>query len=334
MIPRSSRSHSIAVPADSITASVPQVACPPTRNATMGKVPAAPRPITVGACWGPVHWSSIPPVPKVALARPGSVQPWPTSEACWSPAIPQIGGAPGSAVAAPTGPDESTTAGIIGRGIRSFWSSASSQSMERSTSAVTAALVASVTWSASAPAAAPPERVQATQLSTVPKQSSPCSARVRSGSTSSRMAMTLVAEALGASRIPSACNTRHVPTVRRSCQPMPGATGFPVARSHTMLEARWFAMPTPATGPPSSSAARATSRMASAIRAASNSTSPGAGVSGRKGTRCSCSTVASGRTIAARTPEVPTSTTRMLPPAPLMPRVPVRTARPGRTCPG
>ena len=36
---RSSRSHSMAVPAESMTASVPHVARPPTRNATIGKVP-------------------------------------------------------------------------------------------------------------------------------------------------------------------------------------------------------------------------------------------------------------------------------------------------------
>ena len=30
----------------------------------------------------PVHWSSMPPVPKVALASPGRVQPCPTSDAC------------------------------------------------------------------------------------------------------------------------------------------------------------------------------------------------------------------------------------------------------------
>ncbi len=113
-----------------------------------------------------------------------------------------------------------------------------------STSAVTAALVASVTCSASAPAVPPPDSVHATQVSTVPKHSSPRSARARSGSTSSRMAITLVADALGASRIPSACSSRQVPTVRRSCQPMPGATGRPLARSHTMIEARWLAMPT------------------------------------------------------------------------------------------
>ena len=43
---------------------------------------------------------------------------------------------------------------------------------------------------------------------------------------------------------------------------------------------------------------------------------------------------ASGRTIAARTPEVPTSTTRMLPPLPLMTRARVQRVRRGRTCPG
>ena len=36
-------------------------------------------------------------------------------------------------------------------------------------------------------------------------------------------------------------------TVRRSCQPMPGPIGSPVARSHTIVLARWLVMPT-ATG--------------------------------------------------------------------------------------
>ena len=51
-------------------------------------------------------------------------------------------------------------------------------------------------------------------------------ARARSGSTASRMAMSLVADALGARRMPWACSSRQVPTVRRSCHPMPGASGF------------------------------------------------------------------------------------------------------------
>ena len=56
---------------------------------------------------------------------------------------------------------------------------------------------------------------------------------------------------------------------------------------------------------------RATSRAASAIAAASNSTKPGAGDDGSTSRWCTWSTVASASTTAARTPLVPTSTTRM-----------------------
>ncbi len=123
----------------------------------------------------------MPPVPKVALAIPGRVQPCPTSEACWSPAMPQIVGAPGSVLAAPTAPAESTMTGSTAAGILSLASRSASQSMVRGlASAVTPALVASVTCKASGP---PPLSVQATQLSTVPTHSSPRSDRVRSGST-------------------------------------------------------------------------------------------------------------------------------------------------------
>ena len=140
---------------------------------------------------------------------------------------------------------------------------------------VTPALDASVMWRR------PPERVQATQVSTVPKASSPRSARARSGSARSNRAATLVAEALGATRIPWPWSSRQVPTVRRSCQPRPGPTGTPVALSHTMVDARWLAMPTASTGPPAARLAVATSTTAVAIATASNSTSPGKGVWGR-----------------------------------------------------
>ena len=48
MMPRSSRSHSTQVPADSMMASMPQVVLPPRRQAMMGKVPAGPRPARSG----------------------------------------------------------------------------------------------------------------------------------------------------------------------------------------------------------------------------------------------------------------------------------------------
>ena len=49
-----------------------------------------------------------------------------------------------------------------------------------------------------------------------------------------------VADWFGArARSCSALAMMHSTTVRRSCQPMPGPTGAPVARSHTIVEARW-----------------------------------------------------------------------------------------------
>ena len=276
----------------------------------------------------------MPPVPKVALASPGACSPARPGKPADRRRCHRWAVRPQGRGRRPRLPKNRRCGEGRAAGMRRRSRSGRSQSMdEGSMSAVTAAFVASVTWRASRPAPAPPERVQATQLSTVPKQSSPASARARSGSTSSRMAISLVADAFGASRMPSACRTRHVPTVRRSCQPMPGATGLPVARSHTMVDALWLAMPTASTGPPSWSAVAATSRTASAITEASNSTRPGAGESGSTGAWCTCVTDASGRTTAARTPEVPTSTTRTLPPLPLTTRGTARTGRAGRVCP-
>ena len=48
MMPRSSRSHSTQVPADSMIASMPQVIVPPRRQAMIGMVPAGPRTAWVG----------------------------------------------------------------------------------------------------------------------------------------------------------------------------------------------------------------------------------------------------------------------------------------------
>ena len=67
--------------------------------------------------------------------------------------------------------------------------------------------------------------------------------------------MTLVADWFGPTRTPSARSARHSPIVRRSCQPRPGPMGTPVARSQTIVEPRWFEMPTASTGPSASSAA-------------------------------------------------------------------------------
>ena len=220
-------------------ASRPQVISPSRPHATIGKVPPPPRVSNVGRS-GPRTTSSMPPVPKVILAWPGREQPWPMSDACWSPAIPAIGGAPSRAVAGAMTPDESTTVGRTASGMRRASSTLVDQPWPSpARSPVMAALDGSVTWTA------PSVRCQAIHVSTVPKHRS----RLRSGSAWSRRWRTLVAERLGARRMPSACSTRQSPTVRRSCQPSPGPTGSPVARSHTMVEARWLAMPTAVHGP-------------------------------------------------------------------------------------
>ena len=149
-------------------------------------------------------------------------------------------------------------------------------------------------------------------------------------------ARTFVADALGATWMPSACSTRQSPTVRRSCQPMPGPTGSPVARSHTIVEARWLAMPTASTGPASASTARASSSAVRAIERRRTRRGPAPGEEGRSGRCCSAAIVASGRTTAARRPLVPTSMTRMLMDASYQPvSSPTgRRATAGRACPG
>ena len=70
MMPKSSRSHSTAVPAASMTASTPHVTAPACRQATTGNVPWSPRRAKSGRS-GPTHTSSMPPVPNVILPRPG-----------------------------------------------------------------------------------------------------------------------------------------------------------------------------------------------------------------------------------------------------------------------
>jgi hypothetical protein len=219
---RSSRSHSMQVPADSMMASSPQVIVPSRRQAMIGMVPAGPRAAWSGRRW-PMHWSSMPPVPKVALACPGRVHPWPMSEACWSPAIPAMSGRPVRARADPDRPRRVDDGGH--HRARGCAAPRAPRSLHPDPSAadepVTPALVASVTWR-SPPTASTPPRCRPCR-----RHSSPRSAGTGPDRPSSRSAATLVADALGAIRIPWAWSSRQVPTVRRSCQPSRGPTGHP-----------------------------------------------------------------------------------------------------------
>src|SRR3954449_6674423 len=166
MMPRSSRSQSILLPADNMIASAPHVLWPPRLHATIGNVPLELRRADAGAAV-PVQTSSIPPVPNVTFAKPGCTQPCPTRLACWSPINAASGGAPASALASPNTPVESTTVGSISIGTPSA-AHASTDHAEVSavSNPVTAALEGSVTCTA------PRDSTHATHVSTVPKQRS------------------------------------------------------------------------------------------------------------------------------------------------------------------
>ena len=302
-------------------ASLPHVTAPPICQVTIGKQPCEVRTSAAGRS-APRHTSSMPPVPKVALASPGRVHDWPTSEACWSPTS-AARGSPPSAETSPRSPEESTMAGSHAGSMPSR-SRASARHVPDAAlySPVTPALVASVMCRA------PPVRFHAIQLSTVPRRrSAPAPAP-----TCSTCQANLVADSLGEKRRPAPCISRHLPTVRRSCHPRPGPSGRPVRASHATVDARWVVMPIAAGREPAAArVSAATSRAAVAMDAGSNSTSPGKGTWAGVARRRTCSTEPSGSTWAARTLDVPTSMTRI----PLTARHRrARTGRPARASPG
>ena len=162
-------------------------------------------------------------------------------------------------------------------------------------SSVRLAFVASVAWT---PPAGPPVRFHRSHASIVPNRSSPRAARARAPSTLSRIQRSFGPEKYVASGRPvraryraapppSAPSASQIPCVRVSCQTIAGWIGRPVARSHTTVVSRWFAIPTAASAdaprPAFASAPAATRRALSRISSASCSTQPGLGK------RCACS---------------------------------------------
>ena len=114
------------------------------------------------------------------LASPALQHNWPKSAACWSPAMPAIGTPPrpSDVVTSPTRSLDHFTSGSMLAGIpKSFSRSPSHSPFTMLKSSVREALVTSVTclW--------PLVRCHTSQLSMVPKASSPRSARARAPST-------------------------------------------------------------------------------------------------------------------------------------------------------
>ena len=165
------------------------------------------------------------PVPYVFLAMPGSVQAWPNSAACWSPAMPLIGipsGTPQRCDVTPTRPAEATTSGNAARGTPSSSHSSSSHARDRmSSSIVRLALLTSVTWTS------PPVRFQMIHESIVPiarasvtgtppcpslaPRSQPIFVPLKYGSSTSPV------RSRTSGRWPASARSRQRSAVRRSC---------------------------------------------------------------------------------------------------------------------
>ena len=149
-------------------------------------------------------------------------------------------------------------------------------------SCVRLAFDASVLWTA------PPVSCQIVQVSIVPRQSSPRSARSRAPGTFSRIHATFGAEKNGESCSPVFSRTmrsvsglvrrRQSSVARLHCQTIDSQTGSPVLRSQTATLSRWFVTATAATcagsTPASCSTRRATRKIFAAISDASWPTQP------------------------------------------------------------
>ena len=267
MRPRSSRSHSTLVPAESITASTPQVVTPSRRQATIGKQPPSPCRSKRGRS-SPRWRSSMPPVPKVILASPRCTPPWPMSDDCWSP----------------TSDGDRRRAVERGgraerrRSSRRRWA-ASARSMRSASSMRSSQSLPSPRCSAGDAGVGGVGDVQGA-LGEVPGDPGVDGADAQvAGCGRGRPR-----RAGGRPWWPTRWGPRRArrPGARGRCRscggpasPSAGPTGSPVARSHTMVDARWLAMPTASTGPPSASTARATSSATSAMRGGVELDQPG-----------------------------------------------------------
>ena len=323
-MPRSSRSHSTLVPAASMIASTPHVelaAAPPRHDREAAALAPA---LERGPVAAEVHASSMPPVPKVILAVPGAHAALADQR---RPAgrrrARRSAGRRAGRWPAPSKPLESTTVGSIARGMSSASRILSSQSLASAAPQPGDAGVGGVGDVDGALGEGPGDpRVDRAEAQ-VPRS----------------LGVGLVEEVgdLGRRRVgrdPDAVGLEDE-AVADGAEVLPAdarADGPPVrGPTRSSTPAGWRCRP-PSTGPPSPSAARARSSAAAAITAASNSTRPGSGDDGSTGRWCTMATVASGRTTAARTPLVPTSTTRRLmaaSPGPNRPRMVPSAPEPG-----
>ena len=222
----------------------------------------------------------MPPVPNVILARPGRVQPWPISDACWSPAMPGDGRRAGQ------GRRLADDAGRVDdRGQHRRRDAQGVEDRRRPSPSrrtcirpVTPALDGSVTCSVAAR--------QRPRHPGVDGAEAQVAGAVGVGDVEEERQLG-GRGCSGDRRMPWACSTRHMPTVRWSCQPMPGPDGLAggAGPTRSSTPAGWRCRrPRPGRRRPAPPWPRRGRRAASA--AASNSTKPGAGDDGSTSRWC------------------------------------------------
>ena len=228
-------------------------------------------------------------MPKVALLCPGAKQVCPKSAACWSP-MAAATGTPGSTVVqVPKSPVVGSTRGSIAAGTPKTSSIRGSQSRVRTWSRlVRLALVTSVTCR---PPSAPPVRFHTSQVSIVPKHTSPRSARSASPRTWPSSQRSRDPAKYVDTGAPVRSTTRSPCPASRTCwttsparvssHVMTGVSGRPLRRSQTRHDSRWLAMPRattcPASAPMSSRACGTTCCTCRQISSGSCSDQPGCG---------------------------------------------------------
>ena len=308
MMPRSSRSHSTLVPADEHDRleAPRELAVPAPRDDREGARPGPAR-SNAGRSVAEAR-SSMPPVPNVILARPGRTQPWPMQRRLL------VADDAGDRRRARQRRRLADDAGRVDDG-REHGSAGCAAARARRSSQPRAVC-------ADEAGDAGVRRVghvggavrRGSRRSRCRRcRSTGRGSLVRSGSARSSRNASLVADWLGASRRPSAWSIEAHAAVRRSCQPTPGPTGSPVRAVPHDRRRPLVGDADRVDRPAGRERGRAPPRARrSAIATGSNSTKPGAGEVGSTSRWWTWSTVASSRTIAARSPLVPTSTTRRL----------------------
>ena len=207
--------------------------------------------------------------------RPAAWQPWPKSAACWSPAIPRISDAPAEQLA--------LAHGLVGAR-RSAAAASGRRRTARAARRPSRASRASASMRARGVRPVGDVHLAAGQLPDEPacrrcRTRGPAGSRARAAATRASSPRSTDRGRARCARGSARRRARgSASAVRRSCQTIAGATGRPVARSHSSVVSRWFviAIVSTSAASPALRAAAARSTLCQ-ISSGSCSTQPGRG---------------------------------------------------------